>query len=391
MNSADRSVEKPRLLMAATSPLTVRVLMRGQLKYMSEHGFEVHVLCGEPLTMEDLSGEGVSRIWTLPLKRTPSPFQDLIALFRIVSILRQIKPDIVNAGTPKAALLVLLAARFTRVPVRIYTLRGLRLETTTGLQRILFKAIERVTASCAHRIIAVSRSLANLYVEEGLSPAGKVIVLGGGSSNGVDTSRFIPMDRNSPRLSELREQLGIAHDANVLGFVGRLTKDKGIPDLLQVFEQVRLQFPSTVLLLVGSEESGDPLSAKDSNNIRDHEGIIAIGHSDDLVPYYNLMDILVLPTKREGFPNVVLEAASCGVPTVAYRVTGCVDTIEDGVTGMLASKEDPNHLLSETLTYLTTKYLKDKHGISARARAQKVYTQVMLHSALLTEYRGLLP
>jgi len=375
-----------KLLVAATSPLTIQVLLRGQLSYMSDKGLEVHVLCAKDLDRTFVAAEKISGFWPVPLRRTPSPFYDIVALVRIFTVIRRIRPDIVNAGTPKAAFLVLLAARLACVPARVYTLRGLRLETSSGFSRTFLKWIELITASCAQRVIAVSKSLADLYVAQGLASGTKIAVLGKGSSNGVDCVRFARIDPLAPALMRLRTQLHIPNDSFVIGFVGRLTKDKGISDLLEAFQLIQKDTSTIRLLLVGQQEQADAISPSDSYFIKHTEAVVASGYVDDVVPYYNLMNVLVLPSQREGFPNAVLEAAACGIPTIAYRVTGIRDAIQDGLTGRLIEPGDITDLVAALSHYQGNPSICKQHGRNARQHAIANFRPESIWSGLYDQY-----
>jgi glycosyltransferase involved in cell wall biosynthesis len=196
-------------------------------------------------------------------------------------------------------------------------LRGLRLETLTGLRRHMLLAAERIAAGCAHLVVCNSESLRAQAMALQIADESKLHLIGNGSSNGIDVDRF------SPGTEEVRERLGIPQPAPVIGFVGRLTRDKGVPELIDAFDRIVAAVPLARLLLVGwFDESDDSLSEELRARIDDHPSIVRTGFVVDTAPYYRAMDMMVLPTWREGFPNVVLEAAATGIPVITTLSTG---------------------------------------------------------------------
>lgn len=366
--------ERPRVVYIATVPWSVITLLRGQLRFMREHGFEVTVVCSPGEELETLAASERVEVLTAPMQREIRPFHDIVSLWRLTSILRKLKPDVVNASTPKAGLLGMLAARLVRVPVRVYTLRGLRLETVKGPKRFVLLFAERVCASCASRVVCVSESLRRMALDLGLATAAKTVVLGEGSSNGVEVGRFTATGELLERSRALRAGLGIPPQAPVIGFVGRLTRDKGIMELLDAYEEVSKEFPEARLLLLGLFEEGDPVPPAYARRLKAHPGVVLAGFAPDTAPYFHLMDVLAFPSHREGFPNVVLEAAVAGVPAVGFRTTGVVDAVVDRVTGILVSREDSDALAKALAGLLEDGGLRRRLGAAARSRAAQRFS-----------------
>jgi glycosyltransferase involved in cell wall biosynthesis len=375
------------VLHLTTVPETLGFLV-GQLRYLSSHGFEVHVASspGEGLGVF-ARAEGV-RAYAVPMARSITPLRDLGALWRLVKQLRVIRPAIVHAHTPKAGLLGTLAAWLARVPVRIYHVHGLRYVTTTGLRRALLQATERIAARLATHVLCVSRSVREVAIADGICRPEDIDVLCGGSINGVDTTRLAPA--SASQRAAARVSAGIPPDAAVLGYVGRVVRDKGWVELATAWRVLRDRFPAAHLLVVGPFESTDPVPDDVVELLGTDPRIHHVGFQLDPAPFYAAMDVLVLPTYREGFPVVPLEAAAMGLPVVATRVPGCVDAVVDGVTGTLVAPRDSGRLFEAVARYLEDPQLRADHGAHARERAVRDFSQLALWDETLALYRRLL-
>ncbi len=380
---------RPQVVHVVTSDLAIK-LMRGQLQYLQHDGFDVTLICSPGRWVDSVGRmEGV-QIIELPMAREIAPLRDLMSLWRLCRIIRALRPAVTNVGTPKAGLLAGFAAWVNRVPCRIYTLRGLRFETMNGLGRRLLVCTERLACHFAHRVICVSPSLRERAIAFGLTGRERTMVFGSGSSNGVDASRFAPTPERMKRASELRCELGIPPQAPVLGFVGRLTRDKGISEMMESFLRLGYEFPDLRLLLLGLFEEEDPLDVETRRFLKAHPHVILAGEVVDTAPYYALMDVLVLPSRREGFPNVVLEAYAAGKPVVASRATGIVDAVVDGETGLLFPVGDVAALTSALQALLSDKASARKFGCAGQELIKREFRQEMSWDALSEEYRRLL-
>jgi glycosyltransferase involved in cell wall biosynthesis len=402
------NANRPRLLNVVNSSLMVGKLP-GQLQYLHERGFDVVVISpgGEGLDrMARL--DGVRAIEMLMARRI-SVVRDVASLWRLVRVIGVLRPTITNVGTPKAGLLAGLAAWMNGVPCRVYTLRGLRFETTKGVKRRLLIYAERLACCFAHRVICVSHSVREKAIDTGLTTREKTVVFGSGSSNGVDVQRFAPTPHAMRQAAALRRDLGIPDGAPVLGYVGRLTRDKGIPELVEAFVRLRKEFPDLRLLLVGRFEDEDPLPPETRRLLETNVNVILPGHPrtrqrarqpagrrredwpvEDAVPYYALMDLFVLASHREGLPNVVLEAQAAGKPVVAARATGIVDAVIEGKTGLLFPIGDVAALTAAVAKLLRDNDLADGLARAGQKRVQCEFRQEQIWEALHQEYLALL-
>lgn len=385
MSTASRP---PRIACLATDPITARFLMAGQLGFLRQSGFDVTLIAGPGEDLEVTAKRENVQVVSVPMSREITPLQDWRSLLQLTDVLQELKPDLVNAGTPKAGLLGMLAATRARVPVRIYTLRGLRMETATGLKRLILTTTERIAARCAHKVICVSPSLRQAFIDFRLGAANQTVVLGGGSSNGVDTTRFASTPERQAEGLTLRRSLGIPDAAQVIGFVGRLTRDKGVAELVAAYAALLHEFEDLHLLLVGGFEEGDPLSLEMRDAIWTHPNIHITGFVNNTAPYYSAIDLLVFPSHREGLPNVPLEAAAAGRPTVGFAATGTVDAVQNGVTGILVPVGDIEGLTEAVRRYLQDAELLSQHGLNARQRVETQFRREVIWQQLAELYNN---
>lgn len=367
------TVPRPRLLAMVTIAPSVRHFLGGQLGYLQSHGFDVSVLSSPGDDLVEIAERDQVTAVPFPMARGISPLQDLRDLGRMVRLLRTMRPDLVTYGTPKASLLGGIGAWLTRVPVRVYTLHGLRLETTTGLRRAVLYLTEWVTCHTAHVVICVSPSLRSEAVELRLVEPRRAVVLGSGSCNGVEVSRFSRSAATPSRVSAIRASLGWPADGPVVGFVGRLTRDKGIPELIDSFRSVRERVPGVRLLLVGDFEEGDPVPSPVRREIARSTDIAVTGMLPDPADHFHLLDVLALPTYREGFGDVIIEAAVAEVPSVATWATGVRDAVVNGVTGILVPIGDSAALADALVLLLSNGPVADSLAHAARSRAVEHY------------------
>ncbi|MGA8090386.1 MAG: glycosyltransferase family 4 protein [Terracidiphilus sp.] len=362
-----RHHRRPHILMGVTCAQTCLVLP-GRLRALRDAGFKVSLLSAPGELLHQTARTEHADAFAVPMERGISPVRDVIALVRIWRLLRHIKPDIVEFSTPKAGLLGVLAARFCGIPVRIYLLRGLKLETSRGLRRLLLFWAERVASGSADLVVCNSQSLRKQVLAMGIAPASKLVLLGGGSSGGVNLARF------AAGPSIIRKQFEIPHDAPLIGFSGRLTVDKGLPELLEAFAVILRHMPDAYLLLVGwFDASEDALDSGVRARIEGHPRIICTGFVEDTAPYYRAMDLLVLPSWREGFPNAVLEAAATGVPVIATHCTGSCDAVIPEVTGLLVPTGSPDAICEAVLSLLSDPARRQRMAAAARTWVAENY------------------
>jgi len=337
---------RPLVLFGVNSTFALNHLLGHTLIGLVQKGFRIAAIAPNAETgfIHGSACPGII-LRNVDMNREISLLPDLRALCALVMLFVRLRPAIVNLSTPKMALLGGIAAFLVRVPRRIYFLRGLRYETAKGWKRRLLIACERVACACAHEVICVSPSVRQCAVDAGIVTKSKTVMLGARASDGINLQRF-DVGPDSPEESGmlLRHTLGLSDQSFVIGFVGRLTRDKGIEELVQASMDLAHEGRDIRLLMIGALESGDPVDPECARLISTNALIRATGYIADPGPYYRAMDLFAFPSYREGLGNVLLEAAAAGKPTVAARVTGSVDAVEDGVTGVLVPAHDSNAL-----------------------------------------------
>jgi len=348
--------------------------MRGQPRRLRALGYQPVVLAAASAALDQRAAEEGATRAEVDIRREISPLKDACALLRLAWTLRKLEPEAVLLSGPKAIFLGGMAAWLVGVPTRLVVYHGMRQENARGLLRLVLDACDRVSFASATSVLAVSPSLRQLAIDRQLVPAAKITVTGPGTANGIDADYFARSASVEARSRALRRELRLDSQAATVGYVGRLTEDKGLADLYHAFEILRVRKPGARLVLVGADEMRTAAGRLLLGRMRTDPGVSLIGPVDDVRPYLDMLDVLALPSHREGFGMVVLEAAALGVPSVAYDVTGCRDAIMDGRTGRLVRFGDIPAFAQAIREYLDCPALRQSHGSAARHRAESDYS-----------------
>lgn len=374
-----------KLLHITTVPLSLSILT-GQISYMKAQGFDIHVISSPGDLLDDFAKQEQISAYPITMHRSITPIRDLVALWRLWRRMRKVAFDIVHAHTPKGGLLGMIAAWLAGVPIRIYNIHGLLYMTATGWKRRILMLTERISCTLSHQILCVSNSIREVAINDGICPAGKIKVLHRGSCNGVDaTHRFNPSSWPASRREE-RITYGIPGGALVIGFVGRIVRDKGIVELAEAWKSIAADYPHAYLMLVGPFEPHDPVPSGTIDAIENDDRIVLTGMCKDTAPLYMGMDIFVLPTYREGFGTAAIEAAAMMIPVVASRIPGCLDSVQDGVTGTLVPPRDGFVLAGAIKVYLDDPELRRRHGEAGRERVLRDFRPEDIWDSLHREY-----
>lgn len=372
-----------RICWIVSSPLTVQAFLMPHLAALSQR-CDVTVMANtEDFGFLAPLGPRVRGAY-MGIERKISPFRDLVCLVRLFREFRVGTFAVVHSVTPKAGFLAMIAARLACVPVRIHWFTGQVWATRSGASRALLRRLDKLTARLATHLLVDSPSQLGFLVTEAVAPRGKMEVLGCGSICGVDPTRFKP---NPAARAETRESLGIQLDAMVLLFVGRCTADKGLTDLAVAFEKLCGERDDVFLVIVGPDEQ-KVIPAMLQLCPRGKERLRRIDYTNTPEHLMAAADVFCLPSYREGFGAVVIEAAAAGVPSVGSRIYGVTDAIQDGVTGLLHKPGDAQELFEKIYTLTQDDNLRRVMGSNARARAIRDFDQHRVTSALVDYYRG---
>jgi glycosyltransferase involved in cell wall biosynthesis len=367
----------------------MNIILKGQLKFMNQYFEVVGVTGNDGKHFNEISEREGIRMFALEMKRTISPLQDLIALYKMIRFLHREKPQIVHSHTPKAGLLGMLAAKFCGIPVRLHTVAGLPLVEAHGFKRWVLALTERITYKCATAIYPNSAGLMQIIEKENLNSGVPTQVIANGSSNGIDIDHFSPESINDSAHSRnaIREELQIQPHALLFCFVGRIAKEKGIEELVEAFEGLSSQQAGLHLLLIGPlEKENGPVSELTLEKIRVHKNISAPGRVDDVRPFLNASDIFVFPSYREGFPNVLMQAGAMGLPSIASDINGCNEIIHEGQNGLLVPVKDSNKLRNAMYSLANDKGQRIRLASQARNLITSRYNSKFIWKELKEEY-----
>lgn len=382
---------KPKLVRITTIPLSLNLLIRGQMKFMQENGWEVYAVSADgPEVAEIIHRENVSHSVIL-MTRKITPWQDIRAIYCLYRWLKSIKPHVVHTHTPKAGFVGMLAARLAGVKHRLHTVAGMPLLEARGIRRMALEYVEALTYSCATRVYPNSLNMRSIILREFSVPPEKVVVIGHGSSNGIDSHYFMLNDEVKARAEIIKKEIDFSESELVFCFVGRIVRDKGINELITAFMQLLEIHPEARLLLVGArEEDLDPLRQDTTQLIRDTPAIVTVGFQQDIRPYLALSDVFVFPSYREGFPNVVLQAGCMNLPSIVTDINGCNEIIIDGENGLIIPPKNVPRLVDAMRELADESELRERLARNARIRVVRDFEQGEIWKALLEEYNRLI-
>ncbi len=384
-------MQSKKLIRITTVPISLKTLLKGQLKFMSENGFEVIGISSDEEAMSEIAKAENVRTLTVEMTRKITPIKDLKALWQLLKIFKKEKPDIVHTHTPKAGLLGMMAARIAGVPHRLHTVAGLPLVEAQGLKRKILNLTEKITYACAHQVYPNSYGLQNIILQNKFCSPQKLQVIGNGSSNGINTQFFCKENISTQDIENLKKNLNIPSSAFVFVFVGRIVTDKGINELVAAFNQLPNHNQKVKLVLVGPLESDlDPLFPETEALLKSNENIISVGFQKDVRPYFALADVLVFPSYREGFPNVVMQAGAMGLPCIVSDINGCNEIIQEGKNGSIVPVKNIDKLQAAMLKMIADKPWQDSLKANARPMIVSRYEQLSIWQAILKTYQALL-
>lgn len=381
----------PKLIRITTVPMALKHLLAGQMKYMSQHGFTVIMVSTDGKERQDvIKNEGCDHV-IIPMTRKITPFADIKSLWLLYRFLKKEKPDIVHSHTPKAGLLAMLAAKFAGIKIRIHTIAGLRFMTSTGITRTVLIWMEKITAGAATYVWPNSFSLLSYISRNKLVKQSKMQVIGHGSTNGINLQRFSASSLKDEKLEEIKKLINYNDELIFLLCVGRVVKDKGIEELLKAFKNLYTENEKLRLVLLGSfEEDLDPLDDETRTILSTHPGIIHISWNDAVEYFMQIADMLVHPSYREGFPNVLLQAGAMNCPVLCSRIEGNIDIVTHDSTGLVFEVRNEMDL-KDKLQYALNHPVKMKeYANNLRQKIEMQYDQKFVQETLRNKYVELL-
>jgi glycosyltransferase involved in cell wall biosynthesis len=321
------------------------------------------------------------KVVNIPIQRKIHLLHDIKALLLLLSFFYKSRFLLVHSVSPKAGLLTMIASWIVRIPFRVHTFTGQVWATKKGIWRWVLKYLDRLISTLATTILVDSHSQRNFLLENRVITKCGSFVLGEGSISGIDIARF---KSNPIALKDVRAELGISESTVVILFVGRLKKDKGVLDLVKSFSMLKVDFQDKILLFVGSDE--EELKPE----LEKVDGVRLLPFTKNPEHFMAAADILCLPSYREGFGSVVIEAAACGIPSIGTKIYGLSDAIVDGETGILVTAKSVSELQAAMQLLIEDKTLRQKMGRAAQTRALDQFSQSYLTEQLMLLYKKLL-
>lgn len=376
-----------KIIRSSTVPESIETFCSGLLRELQEQeGYEVVALSSPGEQLDRVAINDNVRTIAVPMARNISPLKDMISLWRLIGVMRREQPDMIHSLTPKAGLLCMIAARLCRVPIRIHTFTGLVFPTATGVKKRILMLTDRITCACATHVVPEGEGVKNDLTNHAITKK-PLKVLGHGNIRGIDLAHY------DPSLPEVREAARTIRrdDMFTFVFVGRMVGDKGINELVEAFVEVNKVHPRTRLILVGRYEPNlDPLHPDTVEQINSHPCIDTTGMQTDVRPWLASADILVFPSYREGFPNVVIEAGAMGLPAIVTDINGSREIIREGVNGTIIPPRDAKALYTALRQAVEQPDTVRAQASNARPLVASRYEQSYVRRCLKEYYKEIL-
>ena len=367
---------------------TLKFLLSAQMKAAQEAGFTVYGVCTKGPNFAFLRQQGY-KMYAIPIKRTISPFSDLIALWKMYGYFKREKIDIVHTHTPKCSLLGQLAAKFAGVPIIVNTVHGFYFHDNMGsLKRWFYIAVEWIAGKCSTAILSQNPEDVETAIKLGICKRDKIKLLG----NGVDLAKFDPTKFGNDFKKKKRIEIGVPEDAIVVGIIGRLVREKGYLELFEAMQKIMADNDKVWLIIIGPEEpeKTDRISADTFRQYGIEKRTKYLGLREDVPELLACIDIYTLPSWREGFPRSAIEAAAMALPIVATNIRGCRQVVEDGVNGLLVPVRNPAALRDVLLKFVYQPLLAKKMGQAGYEKSRREFDEQRICDIVVNTYNELL-
>ena len=371
--------KKPKLAIVSTVPDTVYSILKGQPRWLSDY-FQVIIISSSGELLKKVGQNEKVDVFAIEMHRGINIFKDIKSVMKMYFLLREIKPDIVHSYTPKAGMVAMLSSYLSGVKLRVHTFTGLIFPSRTGFMRWLLKKIDSLICACATNVVPEGEGVKNQLITNGVTDK-PLNVIGNGNIAGVDIGYFKPSDKNV-------ESTPYKSEYFTFGFIGRLNRDKGIKELVEAFRS----FPSkSKLLVAGGWDTTNPIDQSDKEFLLNHSDVEVLGFVEDVREVLSRLDILILPSYREGFPNIVLQAGAMAIPSIVTDIPGSTDIIFDEFNGWIVKPKDSIALCDAMLkAYQTSPENLKMIGSNARQLVVERFDQVLYRRSLLEFYNNLL-
>lgn len=372
-----------------TIDMGLRFLLLNQMLSLQQDGFQVVGISAPGPYVEIIEQAGIRHRPVHATRRPFAPLDDLRSFWDYYRVLRAERPTIVHTHNPKPTLYGQMAARLAGVPLVVNTLHGYYFhDGTHPLLRRLFVAVEKLASRFADVILSQNQEDVATARREGICPQDRIKLLG----NGIDVVRFDGGRFDEHFRRRMRASLGLSEQHLVIGYVGRLVREKGLMELFEAVAGLVPEFPQVRLLGVGlfDHEKPDALSARDVERLGIKDRALFTGHREDMPELYSVMDVLALPSYREGYPRAPMEASAMGVPSVVSDIRGCRETVEQGRNGLLVPVRDAPGLQTALARLLSDQDLRQGMGRAGRALAEQRFDERKVFDTVKQEYARLL-
>ena len=382
-------MHKPKLFRISTVPMSLNLLLKGQLKFLNQH-FEVTAISGNGRDLDIVAEREGVKVHPLEMQRNISPLKDLQSLWRLYRYFKKEKPDIIHSITPKAGLLSMVAGKMAGVPVRMHTFTGLIFPHKNGYVKNILVVMDKLLCSAATNVYPEGKGVKKDLLHYKITQK-PLKIIANGNVNGVDLDYFRPQVFSQEEIKNLKNELGIADDDFVFLFVGRLVIDKGLRELVNAFDKISKTHNKVKLLLVGPNENAhNPKKRKMLHIIHQNKNIIKVGYQEEVRPYFAMSNVFVLPSYREGFPNAVLQAGAMGLPSIVTDICGCNEIVSDGNNGLIVPKKNEKAIELAMVELMDNQALYDVLKSNARKNIEEKFDKTFVWEELEKEYFSLL-
>ena len=377
-----------KILRVTTVPQTLYNLLKPQLKDLKDE-FEIVTVSGPFYHVKDVEyEEWPYRNYIIPLTRKINPFQDLKAIICLYRILRKERPDIIHTHTPKAGFVGMISSFLARVPVRLHTVAGTPITEINNIKKRKFLLmIEKITYACAHQVMPNSIGVMNFITQNKLSKPNKIKMLANGGTIGVDLEWYKKTPDLEKKAKNIKQNAHIDENDFVCCFIGRLTRQKGVEELISAFQEIFDTHSNIKLILLGRfEQHLDPIDEKFIKSIQNNKNIIHFGYQTDVRPFLVMSNLFVFPSYREGLPNVVLQAGSFNLPSIVTDIAGSNEIIKNGVNGIIIPAKKVEDIKQAVLYLISNKDVRNFMSENARREIEEKYDRNIIVQSIKNEY-----